>query len=404
MRPDRDYIQVDPALSYGLTEYLRVQDMLREHGWSSRRCIPHGGHQFSLHIAAALKLGGNESYPGEFQPTGGFADDAVVSDSRVGLTDIPGIGFEAKSRLLQGAARTTPLINRFRCPRREAGRRARHRCPATGRRTAAPTFTAGNVASSIAPRSTSVMTTSTTTAAPQQRSRFGSLIRQLWFQVVIGAVVGIAVGLLLPDVGKAVSPLNDWFIGLVKMIVVPVVFCVVTLGIASMDSSRKAGRIGVKALGYFLVLSLLSMLIGLIVANVFKPGAGMNIDISSLDTSKIPGVDSGEKIGFVDFVTDVIPDSLFGAITGHAILSALVVSLLIRMRPECHQGNQFSSLGSSSRSPRCVFKIVGWVMSLAPIGTFGALAAVVANYGASSLQPRLADPGIHRRPASSTSS
>ena len=97
MRPDRDIIQVDPALSYGLTEYLRIQAMLRQHGWSSRRCIPHGGHQFSLHIAAALKLGGNESYPGEFQPTGGFADDAVVVDSRVGLTEIPGIGFEGKA-------------------------------------------------------------------------------------------------------------------------------------------------------------------------------------------------------------------------------------------------------------------------------------------------------------------
>lgn len=97
MRPDRDYIQVDPALSYGLTEYLRVQDMLAQHGWSSRRCIPHGGHQFSLHIAAALKLGGNESYPGEFQPTGGFADGAVVQDSYVGLTDTPGIGFESKA-------------------------------------------------------------------------------------------------------------------------------------------------------------------------------------------------------------------------------------------------------------------------------------------------------------------
>jgi L-alanine-DL-glutamate epimerase-like enolase superfamily enzyme len=96
LRPDRDVTQVDPALSYGLVEYLRIQDMLRAHGWSSRRCIPHGGHQFSLHIAAALKLGGNESYPGEFQPTGGFADDAVVRDSQVGLTDMPGIGFEGK--------------------------------------------------------------------------------------------------------------------------------------------------------------------------------------------------------------------------------------------------------------------------------------------------------------------
>ncbi|MDT0318988.1 mandelate racemase/muconate lactonizing enzyme family protein [Streptomyces millisiae] len=101
LRPDRDYIQVDPALAYGLVEYLRVQDMLRQHGWSSRRCVPHGGHQFSLHIAAALKLGGNESYPGEFQPTGGFADDAVVERSRVGLTDLPGIGFEGKAALYE---------------------------------------------------------------------------------------------------------------------------------------------------------------------------------------------------------------------------------------------------------------------------------------------------------------
>jgi L-alanine-DL-glutamate epimerase-like enolase superfamily enzyme len=101
LRPDRDYIQIDPVLSYGLVEYVRIQEMLRGHGWSSRRCIPHGGHQFSLHIAAALKLGGNESYPGEFFPTGGFADEATVSDSRVGLTEMPGIGFEAKRDLYE---------------------------------------------------------------------------------------------------------------------------------------------------------------------------------------------------------------------------------------------------------------------------------------------------------------
>ena len=97
LRPDRDWIQVDPALSYGLVEYRRIQAMLAQHGWSSRRCIPHGGHQFSLHIAAALRLGGNESYPGEFQPTGGFADDAVVEGGRVRLDDRPGIGFEGKA-------------------------------------------------------------------------------------------------------------------------------------------------------------------------------------------------------------------------------------------------------------------------------------------------------------------
>jgi L-alanine-DL-glutamate epimerase-like enolase superfamily enzyme len=99
LRPDRDYIQVDPVLSYGLVEYLRILEMMRDHGWSPRRCIPHGGHQFSLHVAAALKLGGNESYPGEFYPTGGFADDAQVVESRVGITDLPGIGFEGKKEL-----------------------------------------------------------------------------------------------------------------------------------------------------------------------------------------------------------------------------------------------------------------------------------------------------------------
>ena len=229
------------------------------------------------------------------------------------------------------------------------------------------------------------MSTSTV-HTPPRRSRFGVLIRQLWFQVVIGAVLGIAVGVLLPSVGSALSPLNDWFVGLVEMIVVPVVFCVVTLGIATMDNLRKAGRIGVKALGYFFVLSLLSMLIGLLVANVFKPGAGMHIDVSTLDASKIPGVDSGEKIGFVEFVTNIIPDSLFGAITGHAILSALVVSLLIGCALNVTQESSAPVTKLIQALSVLVFKIVGWVMRLAPIGTFGALASVVAKYGASSLQ------------------
>lgn len=229
-------------------------------------------------------------------------------------------------------------------------------------------------------------TTTTNATSPPRRSRFGNLIRQLWFQVIIGAVLGIAVGVLAPNIGAAVTPLNDWFIGLVKMIVVPVVFCVVTLGIATMDSLRRAGRIGVKALGYFFVLSLVSMLIGLVVANIFKPGAGMNIDVSSLDASTIPGVDSGEKVGFVQFVTNVIPESLFGAITGHAILSALLVSLLIGCALNVTKAHSAPITTMIESLSHVVFKIVGWVMRLAPIGTFGALASVVAKYGASSLQ------------------
>jgi D(-)-tartrate dehydratase len=99
LRPDRDVLQFDCALSYGLVEYLRILDMLKEHGWSAQRCIPHGGHQLSLNMAAGLGLGGNESYPGIFQPFGGFADGLAVEDSYVKLPDIPGIGFEAKSEL-----------------------------------------------------------------------------------------------------------------------------------------------------------------------------------------------------------------------------------------------------------------------------------------------------------------
>ena len=99
MRADRDWLQFDCALSYGLVEYMRTLRMLKENGWSSRRCVPHGGHQLSLNIAAGLGLGGNESYPDVFQPFGGFADATPVEASYVRLPDVPGIGFEAKAAL-----------------------------------------------------------------------------------------------------------------------------------------------------------------------------------------------------------------------------------------------------------------------------------------------------------------
>ncbi|HEX2280354.1 MAG TPA: mandelate racemase/muconate lactonizing enzyme family protein [Thermomicrobiales bacterium] len=99
MRPDRDVLQFDCALSYGLVEYLRILQMLEEHGWSRRRVVPHGGHQISLNMAAGLGLGGNESYPGVFQPFGGFADTVPVENGYVALPDAPGIGFEEKTAL-----------------------------------------------------------------------------------------------------------------------------------------------------------------------------------------------------------------------------------------------------------------------------------------------------------------
>lgn len=100
MGPDRDWLQFDCALSYGLVEYLRTLDMLRQHGWSASRCIPHGGHQMSLNIAAGLGLGGNESYPDLFQPYGGFPDGVRVDDGHVILPELPGIGFEGKADLI----------------------------------------------------------------------------------------------------------------------------------------------------------------------------------------------------------------------------------------------------------------------------------------------------------------
>jgi L-alanine-DL-glutamate epimerase-like enolase superfamily enzyme len=98
---ERDYLQMDPPLSYGLVEYVRILEMLKAHNWSSKRCIPHGGHQMALHVAAGLGLHGNESYPGVFQPFGGFADGVPVVNGRVGLTDAPGIGIECKQNLYE---------------------------------------------------------------------------------------------------------------------------------------------------------------------------------------------------------------------------------------------------------------------------------------------------------------
>jgi aerobic C4-dicarboxylate transport protein len=227
--------------------------------------------------------------------------------------------------------------------------------------------------------------TTPTDAGRPQRSRLNRLIRELWFQVVLGAVLGIAVGILAPGLGEDLKPLNDWFIDLVKMIVVPVVFCVVTTGIASMDNLRKAGRIGVKAIGYFLALSLLSMLIGLVVANIFQPGAGLNVDPASLNAADVPET-ATEHATFTGFVSSLIPTSLLGAITGDAILAALMVSIVFGVALNM-AGEDGAPLTRGIRSlSDVVFRIVGWVMRLAPFGTFGALATVVATYGAESLK------------------
>jgi aerobic C4-dicarboxylate transport protein len=218
------------------------------------------------------------------------------------------------------------------------------------------------------------------------RSRIVLLLRELWFQVVLGAALGIAVGVLFPGFGAAMKPLNDWFIALVKLIVIPVVFCVVTTGIASMDDLRKAGRIGIKAIAYFIAFSLLSMVIGLVVANLFRPGAGMNIDPGSLDAGSIPGVSGGGHASFTDFVSGLIPETLLSAFTGDNILSALLVSIVFGVALNVSGERAKTITNGIGALSDVVFTIVSWVMRLAPIGTFGALATVVSTYGAASLQ------------------
>lgn len=230
------------------------------------------------------------------------------------------------------------------------------------------------------------MTNTTSTAATDTRPRWRRLLGQLWFQVIIGAVLGIAVGIAFPDAAVKFAPLNDWFIALVKMIVVPVIFCVMVTGIASMDNLAKAGRIGIKSLGYFVVLSLVSMLIGLAVANIFKPGANMNVDASALDSGALPEGATEAHSSVTDFVSHLIPTNFVGAITGDNILAALVVSLLFGVALNMSGEAGKPLVRGIDALSNVVFRIVGWVMRLAPYGTFGALATVVATNGAESLK------------------
>ncbi|HWC24856.1 MAG TPA: cation:dicarboxylase symporter family transporter [Flexivirga sp.] len=222
-------------------------------------------------------------------------------------------------------------------------------------------------------------------APPDQRSLVTRFLGQLWFQVIIGLALGILVGAVFPHVGESLAPLNDWFIALIKMIVVPVIFCVIVAGISSMDSLGKAGRIGVKAISYFLVFSLLSMLIGFAVGAIFKPGRGMHIDVSSLSTAGIPA-DELHTGGFTDFVSSLIPDNLLGGVTGGNVLAALVVSLLFGAALNLSGDQGRPLVAGINALQNVLFRIVGWIMRLSPIAVFGALASVVATTGLDSLR------------------
>ncbi|OLM20458.1 MULTISPECIES: cation:dicarboxylase symporter family transporter [unclassified Pseudonocardia] len=216
-----------------------------------------------------------------------------------------------------------------------------------------------------------------------RRRRFPSL----FVQVLIGIALGIATGLAFPGFGSLLAPLGEGFIKLIKMVVAPLIFLVIVTGIAKVGSMRALGSIGVKALGWFTVATLSALTLGLVVGNLVQPGAGMNIDPATLDASSLESQTQGEHLpGGVEFVLGIIPTSVFSAFADNNLLQVLLFALLF--------GVALAAVSSSAppvlmdvidQTLHVIFKIVGYVMYLAPLGAFGAMAATVADYGAGSL-------------------
>jgi aerobic C4-dicarboxylate transport protein len=210
----------------------------------------------------------------------------------------------------------------------------------------------------------------------------------LWGQVLIGVGVGVVLGYVRPATGAAMKPLGDAFIRLISMIITLIIFCTVVTGIAGMEDMKKVGRVGGKALLYFEVVSTVALLIGLVVGNVFRPGAGFNVDPATLDSAAVANYAGQAKAQNVsDFLMHIIPTTLVSAFSTGNILQVLLISVLF--------GFALSAVG-----PRCkpvlevfdalthaVFGVVNIVMRFAPIGVFGAMAFTVGRYGIASLGP-----------------
>ncbi|HEX7417452.1 MAG TPA: C4-dicarboxylate transporter DctA [Steroidobacteraceae bacterium] len=212
------------------------------------------------------------------------------------------------------------------------------------------------------------------------------LLRQLWFQVLLAMLAGTVLGYVSPALGAQMKPFGDAFIALVRMIIAPVIFCTVVHGVASMGDLRRAGRVALKALLYFLAMTLLALVLALLAVNLWKPGAGMNIDAAALDAQPVAAYASEvHHDGIVQFFLDIIPTTFTSAFVQSNILQVLLVSLLFaaglsligeRGRPVFALIEGLSQLFS---------RVVGLIMWAAPLGAFGALAFAVGRFGAASL-------------------
>ena len=210
---------------------------------------------------------------------------------------------------------------------------------------------------------------------------------KLYVQVLIGVFAGVALGFFYPSLGVDVKPLGDVFIKLIKMVFAPIIFATVVLGIARMENMKELGRVGARALIYFEVLSTFALVLGLVVVNVVRPGDGMNIDPTQLDTKAIAGYTStaAKPTGFVDFMLNLVPTSIVDALAKNDILQILVFATLF--------GVALSHIGSRGKPvvdfldafTHGVFSIVGMIMRLAPLAAFGAMAFTVGKYGLGSV-------------------
>jgi aerobic C4-dicarboxylate transport protein len=210
---------------------------------------------------------------------------------------------------------------------------------------------------------------------------------KLYVQVLIGVCAGVLLGVLSPQLGSDLKPLGDAFIKLIKMVFAPIIFATVVLGIARMENMKELGRVGIRALVYFEVLSTFALVIGLVVVNVLQPGQGMNIDPATLDTKAIASytASAAKPAGVVDFLLNMIPASVVDALAKNDILQILVFSTLF--------GVALSHIGARAKPVidfldsfvHGVFSIVGMIMRLAPLAAFGAMAFTVGKYGIGSI-------------------
>jgi aerobic C4-dicarboxylate transport protein len=215
-----------------------------------------------------------------------------------------------------------------------------------------------------------------------------SLVRTLYFQVLVAVLAGVALGVLAPGAGAAMKPLGDGFIKLVKMIIAPVIFCTVVTGIAGMEDMKKVGRTGLVALVYFELVSTLALVIGLAIVNVVRPGAGMHVDPATLDAGAVAAWSGPDRIaGPAEFLLEIIPGTVVGAFASGEILQVLFFSVLFGFALHRMGGRRSMVFEFVERVSEVLFAIVGVIMRLAPLGAFGAMAFTIGRYGAQSLVP-----------------